>query len=68
MVLICGIPSEPSLALVIDELRKLKVPHLVLSQRCFSQMRLWFQVRDGGVTGRMEYRGAGHPLKQFSAM
>ena len=51
MILLCGIPSEPSLGLVIDALERRGAPHIVFNQRDFAQAELEFEVTASGVTG-----------------
>ena len=54
MIFLCGIPSEPSLGTVIEQLTQLNVPHVVFNQRRFEYMEVELQIEEGHVTGRMQ--------------
>lgn len=68
MILLCGIPSEPSLAMVIDAVRDLDVPHLVFHQREFASMELEFEVDGRGVHGWMYFHENAYRLEDFTAV
>ena len=68
MILLCGIPSEPSLGLVIDAVRELGAAHLVFHQREFGSAELDLQVDAGGVRGWMQYQGSRYRLEDFTAV
>ena len=68
MILLCGIPSEPPLAMVQAELERLAYPHLVLNQRRAAEAELWFEVRGGRVTGALELDGSTWPLEFFDGV
>jgi hypothetical protein len=68
MILFCGIPSEPSLGLVIEQVSKRGVPYLVFYQRRFSSSYLQFEVRNGDVSGLLQYQGETYRLEQFTAV
>jgi hypothetical protein len=68
MILLCGIPSEPSLGLVIDAVRELGVPYLVFHQREFQSAALELQIDSGGVRGWMQYQGNVYRLEDFTAV
>ncbi|MGH8192863.1 MAG: ATP-grasp domain-containing protein [Woeseiaceae bacterium] len=68
MILFCGIPSEPSLGMVIDAVRKLGAPHLVFHQREFASANLEFQINGTTVEGTMELQGRSYPLEDFTAI
>ena len=65
MIFLCGIPSEPSLKMVIDQLRNLGVPRVVFNQRRFAEMTMEFEIREGVVDGWMGINGTGHKLSDF---
>ena len=68
MIFLCGIPSEPSLGLVIEQLRLLGAPHVVFNQRRFAGTAIEFAVRDGHVDGWMQLEGRHYRLADFSAV
>lgn len=68
MILLCGIPSEPPLAMVRRELERAEVPHVMLNQRKAAQTRLAFEVRAGRVTGTLEVEGSSWPLESFDGV
>ena len=68
MILLCGIPSEPSLGLVIDALDRRGAPHIVFNQRCFADAQLDFEVGVSGVTGRLDLDGRTVSLADVSAV
>ena len=68
MIFLCGIPSEPSLGLVIDQLVKLQAPHIVFNQRRFAEMEIEFAVSDHGVTGVMALNGERVRLEEITAV
>lgn len=65
MILLCGIPSEPSLAMVGEQLNKLGVPYVIFNQRRFASMELEFEIRGGRVTGLMQSEGQIYRLEHF---
>lgn len=65
MILLCGIPSEPSISMVRDQLDKLDVPHLMFNQRHFSDTELEFEITGGRVTGLMQLKGRIHRLEDI---
>jgi RimK-like ATP-grasp domain len=68
MILLCGIPSEPSLAMVVDAVRALGVPHLVFHQRAFASTRMEFQIDALGIHGWLQYSGHIYALEDFTAV
>jgi len=68
MIFLCGIPSEPSLALVIEQLNKLSVPHVVFNQRHFASMELEFEINNGQVEGWMQLEGRSYRLEHFTGV
>lgn len=69
MIFLCGIPSEPSLGLVIERLREMAAPHVVFHQRQFAGARLDLELVDGNVRGDLHLEG-GPPyhLEDFSGI
>ena len=61
MILLCGIPSEPPLAMVRDALVRLGVPQVTFDQRRFAEAELEFSVPDGG--GRLLVAGRSYRLE-----
>ena len=68
MILLCGIPSEPSLAIVVEQLNKLGVHHLVFNQRNFASMKITFKISHGCVTGWMQYEGMNYRVEHFTSV
>jgi hypothetical protein len=65
MILICGIPSEPPLAKVIEALNEIGVPYAVFNQRHFAAMDMTFEIHSGEVSGRLEIQGSSFPLEDI---
>lgn len=63
MILLCGIPSEPPLALVREALDRRGAPYRVFNQRRFATIDLMFEIRDRGVSGWLELDGEGIALE-----
>jgi len=68
VIFLCGIPSEPSLGLVIERLREMGAPHVVFHQRRFADAHLEIDVAGGSVQGTLELDGARHRLEDFVAI
>jgi len=68
MILLCGIPSEPSLDMVREQLSKLGVPHVIFNQRRFASIELEFRITRGSVTGRMRLDGWSYRLEHFQSI
>ena len=62
MILLCGIPSEPPLARVIDALEAGKSRFVVFNQRHFASADMAFEIGAGGVSGFIELQGKRHRL------
>lgn len=68
MIVLCGIPSEPPLALVLHELVAMGKPHAVVNQRLSEDYGLSFEVSDGVVRGALDLAGAVVPLDQVRSV
>jgi RimK-like ATP-grasp domain len=68
MILLCGIPSEPPLAKVIDALDQIGAPYAVFNQRHFAAMDMTFEIRADGVSGRLEIGDTGFPLEDVQGV
>jgi hypothetical protein len=68
MIFLCGIPSEPSLGLVIERLQELRAPHAVFHQRRFADLRLELEIEAGQVRGDMRLDGSRYRLEDFVAI
>ena len=68
MILLCGIPSEPPLALVREALDEMSEPYVLFNQRQFPATEMSFEVTGGKVTGELRINGAGYRLDDFSGV
>ena len=68
MVLLCGIPSEPPLAMVREALQRIGVQTVIFNQRQFASMAIRFEIAGGKVTGWLENEGCGYPLEGFTGI
>jgi hypothetical protein len=68
VILVCGIPSEPPVALVLHELAVLGAAHAVFNQRLFERSRLSVAVRAGDIEGTLELDGARVDLRTVRAV
>lgn len=68
MIFLCGIPSEPSLGMVIEEVRKLGVPSVVFNQHHFTQLALEFQIAHSQVVGHMQLADQIYRLENFTGI
>jgi glutathione synthase/RimK-type ligase-like ATP-grasp enzyme len=62
MILLCGIPSEPPLAMVAQELERQSVPTIWFNQRRFEQMEIDYHVAGGRVTGVLQVAETRYPF------
>jgi len=69
MILLCGIPSEPPLALAIQAAQAAEVEYALLNQRelPFSDMQLGLSP-EGVVAGTLSLRGSDWPLESFAGV
>jgi len=65
MILLCGMPSEPPLALVRRQLEELGVPYVLLDQQNVGDMEVEFRVSDGSVIGELEITDKRYSLEGF---
>ena len=68
MILLCGIPSETPLRMVIDRLRASRADFVVFSQRQFGDCELEFEVRRGLVAGELRLLDKVYPLSAFESV
>lgn len=68
MILLCGIPSETSLAMAVREVERLGADHVVFNQRQFASMELEFELAGGEVDGELRVGDAVYPLREFDAV
>ena len=68
MILLCGIRSEPPLALVAAELDRLGADTHWFDQRRALEISLGFEVAGGGVTGELADRDSHLPLDEVRAV
>jgi glutathione synthase/RimK-type ligase-like ATP-grasp enzyme len=67
-VLVCGIPSETPLALVIGELQALNAHVVILNQREIENTDIEFSVSREGISGRLSFYDAGYALESFAGI
>jgi hypothetical protein len=68
MILICGIPSEPAITKVREQLNKIGAPHIMFNQRRFTSTELEFKISKGQITGFMRLEGSTFRLKDFQGV
>jgi hypothetical protein len=68
MIFLCGIPTESSLRLVIEQAQELGLPHVLFNQRDFADLELELQVIDGRVAGWMHLGSMGYRLEGFTGI
>lgn len=68
MILVCGIPSEPPIARVLDELDDLHAPVVVFNQRQSESTRLAWAVVAGRVSGWLDLAGRAYDLAAFDGV
>jgi len=57
MILVCGIPSEPPVRLVLQAARRLRVPVLLFNQREAADTEIMIEIQDGRLEGEISIRG-----------
>ena len=68
MILLCGIPSEPPLALVIGAAERLGIAHVVFNQRHAQFCDVMLDLRDGTASGVLRAWECDWPMKQFTGV
>lgn len=68
MILLCGIPSEPPLALVREALEELDAPYVLFNQRRFDDADFEFELTAGRTTGTFRLGGETYDLSDFTAV
>ena len=68
MILLCGIPSEPPLALVRGALDKRGARYVSFNQRQFSSMSVEFEIVNGAPAGLLQMNGDSYPLQDFTGV
>ncbi len=54
MILICGIPTETPVALLIQQLEERKLPYLLFNQRNFASTNIFYEIINGKIQGYIE--------------
>jgi len=68
MILVCGIPTEPPLARVLDQLDGLGAPTVVFNQRQFEVCRIAWAVAGGRVSGWLSIEDRAYDLGSFTGV
>lgn len=68
MILLCGIPSEPSMRLVKNQLERLKISYVMFNQRKFAETDLNFEISAGNVAGVFKSGKKQYPLQEFKGV
>jgi hypothetical protein len=68
LILLCGIPSETSLAIAVREVEQLGVDHVVFNQRRFASMELEFELAAGEVDGELRVGDSAYLLRDFDGV
>lgn len=69
MILIWGIPSEPPIRRLLDELDQLGEPYVMVSQRQFAQTDLHLTIDAvGNLDGTLTYQGQTYPLSGLTGV
>jgi RimK-like ATP-grasp domain len=68
MILVCGIPTEPPVAKVLEQLDQLNAPTIVFNQRDFESSRLTWAVTVGQVSGWLHVGGHGYDLESVTGV
>jgi hypothetical protein len=68
MILVCGIPSEAPVAMVIEEIIRLGVSYKVFNQRNFDGMSISFEIDDANVTGKLRIDQVTYALEDFEGV
>jgi glutathione synthase/RimK-type ligase-like ATP-grasp enzyme len=68
MILVCGVPTEEPVALVIEAARRRRLPLAVLDQRKLGQFDLQISHTSRGINGRMKVNGVSYSLDAFTGV
>lgn len=68
MILLCGIPTEPPLAKVIERCAEIGARTVVFNQRDFDRVHLAWTVRGGRVAGSLTIAGVCYDLGAFGGV
>ena len=68
MILLCGIPSEPPLALVAKAIEECSAPHVFFNQRQFAHAAISFEISGGRLAGSLQVNGAVHRLEDITGV
>jgi glutathione synthase/RimK-type ligase-like ATP-grasp enzyme len=68
MILLCGIPSEAPLRLVIEAAETLGVPFFLFNQRRAPYSDIHLEIKNGKVSGEIRINGEVRSLKKFSGV
>ena len=65
MILLCGIPSEPTFAMVCEQVEKQGAPAIIFNQRRFEDIDIEFEIKSGQIRGILRIAGLNHRLEDF---
>ncbi len=68
MILVCGIPSEQAIAMVLEQLRKIGAPYIMFNQRQFASTKLEFKISKGRISGFLQLGGSTFRLEDFQSV
>ena len=68
MILLCGIPTETPLALVLEALESNGSRYVVLNQRKFSSMKMSLEIRGAKPTGKLQLNGDSYSVDEFTGV
>lgn len=68
MILVCGIPTESPLRMVITRLEAMHAEFVLLNQRDTPQCDLWYEIDKGEISGELSICGRRYDLRDFTAV
>jgi glutathione synthase/RimK-type ligase-like ATP-grasp enzyme len=68
MILLCGIPSEPPLAMVHEALAELGAAALIFNQRHFATTHFSFTLSQGSIAGNLTINGQRYDLENITGV
>jgi hypothetical protein len=68
MILVCGIPSEQAIAMVLEQLSKMGAPYVMFNQRRFSRAKLEFKISKGQISGFLQLGDSMFRLEDFKSV